>query len=222
MGGAIVMTMESLIQILSKALVETLVMVVLSTLFAVLIGMILAIALILTDKEGPLENKYIYKILDIVINILRSLPFVILMVVVVPITRAIVGKSIGTSAAIVPLTIAAAPFVARIIEASLKEVDKGVIEAAKSLGATKNQIIFKIMVKEALPSIVSGLTLTIISIIGYSAMAGSIGGGGLGAAAITYGYNRFNTPVMIFTVVVLVVFVQLIQSLGSYIYKKLS
>ncbi len=169
-----------------------------------------------------MENKYIYKILDGVINTLRSLPFVILMVVVVPVTRVIVGKSIGTTAAIVPLTIAAAPFVARIIETSLKEVDKGVIEAAQSLGATKTQIIFKIMIKESLPSIASGLTLTIISIIGYSAMAGSIGGGGLGAAAITYGYNRFNTTIMIFTVVVLIIFVQLIQSLGNYIYKKLS
>lgn len=216
------MTTETIIQILSKALMETLIMVSLSTLFAVLIGMVLAIALILTDKEGPMENKYIYKILDIAINILRSLPFIILMVIVVPITRAIVGKSIGTPAAIVPLTIAAAPFVARIIETSLKEVDKGVIEAAKSLGATKTQIIFKIMVKEAMPSIASGLTLTIISIIGYSAMAGSIGGGGLGAAAITYGYNRFNVPIMIFTVIVLVIFVQLIQSFGNYIYKKLS
>ncbi len=222
MGGVIVMTVEAIIGILSSALIETLIMVVISTIFAVIIGMVLAIALILTTKEGPMENKYIYKILDGVINTLRSLPFVILMVVVVPVTRVIVGKSIGTTAAIVPLTIAAAPFVARIIETSLKEVDKGVIEAAQSLGATKTQIIFKIMIKEALPSIASGLTLTIISIIGYSAMAGSIGGGGLGAAAITYGYNRFNTPIMIFTVVVLIIFVQLIQSLGNYIYKKLS
>lgn len=216
------MTTETLIQVLSNALIETLIMVSLSTLFAVIIGMVLAIALILTDREGPMENRYIYKILDIAINILRSLPFIILMVVVVPITRAIVGKSIGTPAAIVPLTIAAAPFVARLIETSLKEVDKGVIEAAKSLGATKTQIIFKIMIKESLPSIASGLTLTIISIIGYSAMAGSIGGGGLGAAAITYGYNRFNMPIMLFTVIVLVIFVQLIQNFGSYIYKKLS
>lgn len=222
MGGVIVMTAEAIIEILSSALIETLIMVMISTIFAVIIGMVLAIALILTTKEGPMENKYIYIILDGVINILRSLPFVILMVVVVPVTRVIVGKSIGTTAAIVPLTIAAAPFVARIIETSLKEVDKGVIEAAQSLGATKTQIIFKIMFKEALPSIASGLTLTIISIIGYSAMAGSIGGGGLGAAAITYGYNRFNTPIMIFTVVVLIIFVQLIQSLGNYIYKKLS
>jgi len=175
MGGVIVMTAEAIIGILSSALIETLIMVVISTIFAVIIGMVLAIALILTTKEGPMENKYIYKILDGVINTLRSLPFVILMVVVVPVTRVIVGKSIGTTAAIVPLTIAAAPFVARIIETSLKEVDKGVIEAAQSLGATKTQIIFKIMIKEALPSIASGLTLTIISIIGYSSMAGSIG-----------------------------------------------
>lgn len=208
--------------VLLEALMETLIMVIASTLFAVAIGMILAIILVLTDKEGPKPNKFIYKTLDMIINTLRSFPFVILMVVVVPITRGIVGKSIGTVAAIVPLTIAAAPFVARIIEGSLKEIDKGIIEAAKSLGATKTQIIFKIMLNEALPSIISGLTLTIISIIGYSAMAGSIGGGGLGAAAITYGYNRFNTEFMIYTVIVLIVLVQLIQTIGNYIYKKLS
>ncbi len=222
MGGAIRMTTEVIIKILRDSLLETLIMVGVSTFFSLIIGMMLATILISTDNDGPMENRFIYRALDIVINILRSLPFVILMVVVVPITRVIAGKSIGTTAAIVPLTIAAAPFVSRIIENSLKEVDSGVIEAAKSLGATKTQIIFKIMIKEALPSIASGLTLTIINIISYSAMAGSIGGGGLGAAAITYGYNRFNVPVMIFTVAVLVMFVQLIQSLGNYIYKKLS
>lgn len=208
--------------VLIESLMETLIMVVVSTAFAVAMGMILAIILVLTDKEGPRPNRVIYKTLDAIINTLRSFPFVILMVVVAPITRAIVGKSIGTMAAIVPLTIAAAPFVARIIESSLKEVDKGIIEAAKSLGATKTQIIFKIMMKEALPSIASGLTLTIISIIGYSAMAGSIGGGGLGAAAIRYGYNGFNSEFMFYTVVVIIVLVQLIQSIGNYIYKKLS
>lgn len=208
--------------VLIKSLIETLIMVAAATVFAVVIGMILAIILVLTDNEGPKPNKVIYKTLDVIINTLRSFPFVILMVVVVPITRAIVGKSIGTVAAIVPLTIATAPFVARIIEGSLKEVDKGIIEAAKSLGATKTQIIFKIMLKEAFPSIISGLTLTIISIIGYSAMAGSIGGGGLGAAAITYGYNRFNTEFMVCTVIVLIALVQLIQTIGNYIYKKLS
>ncbi len=174
MGGTISMTTEVIIKILRDSLLETLIMVGVSTFFSLIIGMLLATILISTDNDGPMENRFIYKALDIVINILRSLPFVILMVVVVPITRIIAGKSIGTTAAIVPLTIAAAPFVSRIIENSLKEVDSGVIEAAKSLGATKTQIIFKIMIKEALPSIASGLTLTIINIISYSAMAGSI------------------------------------------------
>ncbi len=216
------MSMQEIFEILIPALKETLIMVSVSTLFAVILGMILAIILILTGEEGPKPNKVIYKGLDVLINLFRSFPFVILMVVVVPLTRIIVGKSYGTAAAIVPLTIATAPFVARIIESSLKEVDRGVIEAAQSLGATKMQVIFKIMIKEALPSIVLGLVLTIISIIGYSAMAGAIGGGGLGNAAITYGYSRFNPKLMWITVVIIVIIVQGIQSFGNYIYKKLS
>mgnify|MGYP003456241156 FL=1 len=144
------------------------------------------------------------------------------MVAIVPLTKLIVGKSYGTTAAIVPLTLAAAPFVTRIIESSLKEVDKGVIEAAKSFGATDIQIIFKVMIKEAIPSIVSGITLAIINIIGYSAMAGAIGGGGLGQMAIAYGYQRYQVDIMIATVLVLIVIVQVIQSFGNNIYKKLS
>ena len=139
-----------------------------------------------------------------------------------PLTKIIVGKSIGTTAAIVPLTIAAAPFVARIIESALKEVDPGVVEAAKSFGASNTQIIFKVMLKEAVPSIISGLTLTIISIIGYSAMAGTVGAGGLGDLAVRYGYQRYQTDVMIVTVIILVIIVQVLQSLGNYLYKKLS
>lgn len=216
------MSIQEIFEILLPALNETLIMVAMSTLFAVILGMILAIILVLSGEHGPKPNKIIYKGLDILINVFRSFPFVILMVVVVPLTRAIAGKSFGTVAAIVPLTIAAAPFVARIIESSLNEVDRGVIEAAESLGATKLQIIFKIMIKEGLPSIVSGLVLTIISIIGYSAMAGAIGGGGLGNAAITYGYSRFNPKLMWATVIIIVLIVQGIQSFGNYIYKKLS
>lgn len=234
------MSLQEIFEILGPALKETMIMVVVSTFFASIIGMFLAIILILTDQEGSSPKKEnsrlingVYKVinllikvtnrgLDFLINVFRSFPFVILMVVVVPLTRAIAGKSYGTAAAIIPLTIAAAPFVARIIESSLKEVDKGVIEAAKSLGATKTQIIFKIMLKEALPSIASGLVLTIISIIGYSAMAGAIGGGGLGNAAINYGYTRYNAELMWITVVVIIIVVQIIQSLGNYIYKKLS
>lgn len=216
------MTIQEIFEILIPATKETLIMVSISTVFAVIIGMILAMILVLTDEDGPKPNKFVYKTLDILINVFRSFPFVILMFVVVPLTIKIVGKSYGTSAAIVPLTIAAAPFVARIIESALKDVDKGVIEAAKSLGATKSQIIFKIMLKEALPAIASGIVLTIISIIGYSAMAGAVGGGGLGNAAINYGYTRYNSTVMWITVAIIVVIVQAIQSLGNYIYKKLS
>lgn len=215
------MAFDKISGILKTSLGETLIMVFCSTILACIIGAAMAVILIVTEKKGTRPNRYIYGLVNGVINILRSFPFVILMVAIIPFTKIIVGKSIGTIAAIVPLTIAAAPFVARIIEGALNEVDKGIIEAAKSLGATNTTIIFKIMLKEALPSIVSGITLTIINIIGYSAMAGSIGGGGLGAAAITYGYNRYNTAFMIYTVIVLVILVQLIQWAGNKIYKKL-
>ncbi|ATD55693.1 methionine ABC transporter permease [Clostridium chauvoei] len=211
-----------MIDILIPALGETLVMVFFSTLFSLILGFIPAIVLVITSSNGLKANKAIYKILDYVINILRSFPFIILMISIAPITKFIVGKSIGTVAAVVPLTIAAAPFVARVIESSLKEVDQGVIEAAKSFGASDTQIIFNVMIKEAIPSIISGLTLTIISIIGYSAMAGAVGGGGLGDAAIRNGYQRYNTEVMVVTVIILIVIVQGLQSLGNYLYKKLS
>ena len=209
-------------EILLEAFQETLIMVFFSTVFSVLLGGMLAIVLVMTGPKGLSWNKTLFKILDGIINILRSFPFIILMVAIIPLTRAIVGRSTGTSAAIVPLTIAAAPFVARIIEAALKEVDNGVIEAAKSFGASDFQIIFKVMFKEAVPSIISGLTLAIINIIGYSAMAGSIGAGGLGDLAIRYGYQRYQTDVMIVTVIVLIIIVQLLQSLGNYFCKKLS
>lgn len=211
---------------MSKVILEsfgqTMYMVFYSTLFAIILGFIPAIILVVTSPTGLKPNRVIYKTLDVVINVLRSFPFLILMVFIIPLTRAIVGTSIGKTAAIVPLTVAAAPFVARVIESSLKEVDNGVIEAAKSFGASNTQIIFKVMIKEAVPSIISGLTLTIISIIGYSAMAGTIGGGGLGDVAIRYGYQRFQTDIMIITVVILIIIVQGLQSLGNYLYKKLS
>jgi len=178
--------------------------------------------LTVTAKDGLRPNKIIYAILDLIINTLRSFPVLILMVVIIPLTRFIVGKSIGTEAAMVPLTIAAAPFVARVIESSLREVDKGVIEAAKSFGASNTQIIFKVMLKEAVPSIMSGITLTIISIVGYSAMAGTIGGGGLGQVAISYGYQRYQTDVMVATCIILFIVVQGLQLLGNYFYNKLS
>lgn len=211
-----------MLDILITAFKETIIMVFFSTIFSIIIGTIPGIALVVTAKGGIKENKIVFKILDAVTNVLRSLPFIILMVAIVPLTKLIVGKSYGTTAAIVPLTLAAAPFVTRIIESSLKEVDKGVIEAAKSFGATDIQIIFKVMIKEAIPSIVSGITLAIINIIGYSAMAGAIGGGGLGQMAIAYGYQRYQVDIMIATVLVLIVIVQVIQSFGNNIYKKLS
>lgn len=205
-----------------KATWETGYMVVLSTFFALIVGFIIAIALTLTAKDGLKPNKGIYSVLDFIVNILRSFPFVILMVSVFPLSRIIVGTTVGKEAMIVPLTIATAPFIARIIESALREVDKGVVEAAKSFGASDSQIIFKVMLKEAVPSIVSGLTLTIISVIGYSAMAGAIGAGGLGDVAIRYGYHRYQTDYMVVTVILLIIIVQGLQCLGNYFYKRLS
>lgn len=211
-----------MLDILIKAFGESIYMVSFSTLFSLILGFIVAILLILTAPDGLKPNKAIYSVLDAVINILRSFPFIILIVSIAPLTKLIVGKSIGQTAAIVPLTIAAAPFVARVIESALKEVDKGVVEAAKSFGASNTQIIFKVMLKEAVPSIISGLTLTVISIIGYSAMAGTVGAGGLGDLAVRYGYQRYQTDIMIVTVIILIIIVQVLQSLGNYFYKKLS
>ncbi len=208
--------------IIVKALIETLEMVFASTIGSLILGFIPAIILTVTAKDGLKPNKIVYTVLDLIINILRSFPVIILMVAIIPLTRFIAGKSIGTEAAIVPLTIAAAPFVARIIESSLREVDKGMIEAAKSFGASNTQIIFKVMLKEAIPSIASGITLTIISIVGYSAMAGTIGGGGLGQVAISYGYQRFQTDYMVVTCIVLIIVVQGLQLIGNYFYNKLS
>lgn len=213
---------SKIIDIMIQAVGQTVYMVFFSTLFASILGFILGIVVTVTSPKGLKPNKIIYNVLDLIINVLRSFPFIILIVFIIPLTRAIVGTPIGEAAAIVPLTIAAAPFVARIIESSLKEVDSGVIEAAKSFGASNTQIIFKVMLKEAVPSIISGLTLTIINIIGYSAMAGSVGAGGLGKVAISYGYQRYQTDVMIVTVIILIIIVQGLQSLGNYLYKKLS
>jgi len=206
-------------KILLPAINETLYMSLVSTLLAFIIGLIPAVLLILWDKNGLKPNPKCYFTLDIVINTLRSFPFIILIIVLFPLTKLIVGTSIGTTAAIVPLTIGAAPFVARLIENSLKEVDKGIVEAAKSFGASNFQIIFRIMFVEALPGIVSAFTLTLIVNIGFSAMAGAVGGGGLGAVAINYGYQRFRPDIMFYTVVILIIMVQIVQILGNYLYK---
>jgi len=208
--------------ILLPALLETLYMVLISTALAIVVGFIPAIIMIITYKDGLKPNEAVYKVLDVIVNMLRSFPFIILMIVLIPLTKFIVGKSTGTTAAIVPLTIGCAPFVTRIIESSLKEVDKGVVEAAKSFGASTFQIVFKVMLKEALPSIVSGMTLTLISMVGFSAMAGVIGAGGLGAVAMNYGYYAFKNDVLIVTVIVLIVLVQALQSIGTFIYKRVT
>ncbi len=199
---------------------ETIYMVFFSSLFSLILGFLLSIVLIFTRKEGLKPNPSLYRILDVIINIFRSFPFIILMIAIIPLTKLIAGKSIGSTAAIVPLTVAAIPFVARLMEGSLMEVDKGMIEAAKSFGATNFQIVFKVMLKEAVPSILLNITMLIINLLGYSAIAGAMGGGGLGNLAVSYGYIRFQTNVMIIAVILLIVIVQAVQSLGNLLYKK--
>jgi D-methionine transport system permease protein len=194
---------------------NTIYMVLLSTFFALLIGLPLGVILALTDKGRIKEHLNIYKCLETLVNIGRSFPFAILMVALIPFTRLIVGTSLGTSAAIVPLTIAAAPFVARLIETSLKEVDRQIVEAALVMGSTSWQIVVKVLLPEAFPFILSGITLTVINLIGYSAMAGLVGGGGLGQVAIQYGYNAFNTFIMVTTIILLILLVQGVQWIGG-------
>ena len=201
---------------------QTLYMVAGSTFFSVILGFIPAIVLVLTAPDGLKPNKWVYQILDFLVNTFRSFPFIILLVLVIPVTRAIVGTSLGSTAAIVPLTISAIPFVARVIESALRSVDPGLIEAAKSFGASDMQIITKVYFKEAFPSIVSGIILTTMSIIGYTAMAGSVGAGGLGDVAIRRGYQAYNLEYLFVTSLVLIIIVQIIQNIGNYLYKKLS
>ena len=208
--------------VLGEATVQTLLMVALSTIFSVILGVPLGILLCTSDPSGGLKPcKLLNQILSVIINILRAIPFVILVILLFPFTRVIVGTAIGTKASIVPLTIAAAPFVARVIESSLKEVDVGVIQAARAMGSTNKQIIFKVLIPEALPSIVNGITLTIINLIGYSAMAGTVGGGGLGDVAMRYGYQRYRVEYMISSVVIILILVEVIQLLGTYISNKM-
>lgn len=203
-----------------QSTLQTLQMVFFSTIFSILLGLPLGILLCVTRPEehgGIMPKPVLNSILDKIVNVLRSFPFIILMIILFPLSRLLVGTTIGTTATIVPLSIAAAPFAARVIETSLKEVDTGVIQAARSMGSTNRQIIFKVMIPEALPSLVSGVTLTIINLVGYSAMAGAIGGGGLGDLAIRYGYQRTRTDVMIVAVVIILVLVELIQFIGNKI-----
>ncbi|TAM52861.1 MAG: ABC transporter permease [Paraburkholderia sp.] len=201
---------------------ETLVMVGISGLLGALAGLPLGVLLFLTDRGGVLQSVAANRAMGLTVNAVRSTPFIILLVAVIPFTRAIVGTSIGTAAAVVPLTIAAAPFIARLVETALREVDRGLIETAEALGATTRQIVFKVLLPEALPGIVAGLTITFVSLVGYSAMAGAIGGGGLGDLGIRYGYQRFLPEVMATVVVILIVFVQLVQSFGDWLVRRLS
>lgn len=197
---------------------ETLYVTVVATFFAVLIGLPIGILLATGDKNGVLHiPKWLLKVLDVIINILRSVPFLILMMLAIPLTRALVGTSVGTPASIVPLVVASFPFVARLVESSLKEVDKNVIEAVQSMGASPLQIIFRVMIPESMPSLINNLTVAMTTILGYSAMGGAMGGGGLGNIAIMQGYYRYQYPVMLLAVVVLVVIVQIIQSVGGRI-----
>jgi len=200
----------------------TLYMVVVSALFTILLGLPLGIFLVNTDAHGLTPKPILNKGLGVIVNIGRSLPFIILLVLIIPFTRAIIGTIIGPTAAIVPLTVAAIPFFARVVETSIREVDRGLVEAAKSMGATNREIVTKVLIPEALPSIISGIALTIISLISYSAMAGAIGAGGLGDIAIRYGYQRREDTVMLITVALLIVIVQGIQALGNWSSRKVN
>lgn len=213
---------EAMLALFVTSLWETLVMVGISGLVGALIGIPLGVYLRLSDEGGVLENRVANTLVGGLVNAVRSTPFIILLVAIIPMTRFITGSSIGTAAAVVPLTIAAAPFVARLVEASLREVDHGLIEAALAMGATTRQIVFKVLLPEALPGIVGGLTITFVSLTGFSAMAGAIGGGGLGDLGIRYGYQRFLPEIMLAVVLVLILFVQAVQSLGDWAVKKLS
>lgn len=210
--------MSQLFTLVSTSTIETLQMVFFSTLFSLLLGLPLGVLLSITASEqegGIIPIPLLNNILGRVVNVLRSFPFIILMILLFPLSRLILGTSIGTKAAIVPLSIAAAPFVARVIESALKEVDSGVVQAAKSMGSTNYQIIIKVLIPEALPALVSGIILTIINLIGYSAMAGAIGGGGLGDLAIRYGFQRFRGDVMFVAVIVILLLVEIVQVIGD-------
>lgn len=220
---------SEMIKMLVEGTRDTLYMTLFATFFGYLFGLPMGILLMVTDKEGirphskGAQRAYdiIYKILDVVVNIARSIPFLILLILVIPITKAIVGKSYGSTATIVPLTIAAAPFIARMVESSLKEVDRWVIEAAQSMGASVGRIIWSVLLVEARTSLLVGVTIATGTILGYSAMAGAVGGGGLGDIAIRYGYYRYQTDVMFITIIVLVLLVQILQSIGMMLSKKL-
>ena len=208
-------------QFLGKGTLDTLYMTFLSTSFSYLLGLPLGVILVVTEKNHILPNIRLNAVLGWIINITRSVPFIILLIAVIPVTRLVVGTSIGPTASVVPLVIGATPFVARIVETSLKEVDRGIIEAAQSMGARPWEIITRVMVPETMPSLILGVSITTITLIGYSAMAGVVGGGGLGDIAIRYGYYRYESYYMFLTILLLVIIVQLVQSTGTFLSKKI-
>lgn len=212
---------KALYMIILPAVKSTFYMTLISMIIATAIGFAFGIILTVTDEAGLKPNRFIYTFLSGIINILRSVPYIILAVAFIPLTRAIVGSSIGENAAIVSLTIASAPFISRLVEASLKEVNPSLVEAAKSFGASNNQIILKVLIREAVPSLISNITLSSITILGLTAMAGAVGAGGLGAVGLTYGYQSFNDQILYTTVFLLIVMVGIIQFIGNLTYKKL-
>ena len=212
---------SQVIIMLLEGIRDTLYMTLASTLFGYIIGLPMGIVLTVTDKDGIRPNAAVYKVLDVISNLLRSIPFIILLIVLIPFTRFVVGRSYGSTATIVPLTIAAAPYIARMVESSLKEVDAGVIEAARSMGASDFQIVTRVMLVEARTSLIVGATISLGTILGYSAMAGTVGGVGLGDIAIRYGYTRWQTDIMVVTVVLLVILFQIFQTIGMKIANRL-
>jgi D-methionine transport system permease protein len=215
-------TWSEMFPLLWEATKESAYMVLVATVLTAVLGLLVGVALVLTDRGGLLELRPVNALLGLIVNIGRSLPFIILLVAIIPFTRAVVGTTIGTSAAIVPLTVGAIPFYARLVETSIREVNRDVVAAARAMGASRREIVVKVLLREARPGLVAGLTITVVALVGYSAMAGVVGGGGLGDLAIRYGYQRFETGVMIATVVLLVVFVQLAQMLGDLVARRLS
>lgn len=212
---------NEVIDMIVRGIGETLYMTLGATLFGYVFGLPIGIVLAVTDKNGIRPNRLVYKILDVIANILRSIPFLILLILLIPLTRVVAGKSYGPTATIVPLVVAAAPFIARMVESSLKEVDAGVIEAARSMGASTLTIITKVLLVEARTSLIMGSTIAIGTILGYSAMAGCVGGGGLGDIAIRYGYYRYQTDIMVVTVILLIILVQIFQTIGMQIASRL-
>lgn len=212
---------SQIINMLLQGILDTIYMTLVSTAAGYILGLPMGIILTVTDKDGIKPNAFVYRIFDVISNVVRSVPFLILLILLIPLTRLIVGKSYGATATIVPLVISAAPYIGRLVESSLKEVDKGVIEAAKSMGASNFEIVFKVLLVEARTSLIMGATIATGTILGYSAMAGTVGGGGLGDIAVRYGYYRWQTDIMIITVILIIILFQIFQNVGMKTAEKL-